>query len=222
VNESIKLEASVGRLKKMVGALTFLVVLLAVANMGTSVAIMKLSMDTTLDENGHLMMKDGSKMITTVGQGESFTFHAHRDGDRKYTCVPPEDSAEMWRAAANGVTTTACMVEEDDNGNLTEETGLAFLFDGASANKTHVCFPTTIGRNFCIDFTDDRCQTGEEGEPKDHHERRKLFEYLTASPEKQAEMDMDGIAIPKSEDGGLRHGRRLCSKCWGGGGTGWY
>ena len=221
VSGAIQLETSVSKLNKMVGGLFALVLLLAMANTGTSIAVAKLTSSSSTQAEGAPLL-----VPTTVARGESFVLDAERREDGLFTGVSPEDSAAMWNALSSGVATTARWLERDEEtGIIVEEQGMTLHFDGATHNETHVCFPTEhAGRTFCIDFTSNDCYTGQEGEPDDHHGRRKLFQYLTGDAETKAKMDdLANAEYQASQEGGLRRLQcgyccQYCCSCGGSGG----
>ena len=196
MNDSIHLETSVSKLNKMVAGLFALVLLLSVANMGTSMAVYKLS-----------------NAPETVAKGEEFVLPMKHDGDRTFACVAPTDAAEMWRASSEGIVTTARVLETDEEtGVITSERGVRLSFDGSFHNDTHLCFPTgSLGKSACVDFTRNDCDSA--AGPVSHHERRQLFRYLIANKENQAKMDSENAA---SHPGGLR--KLQCKRSCGGGG----
>ena len=63
VNEAIELRGSVGKLKTMLAALFGIAVLLSISKLGTSMAAMRLSKETTVDEEGHMVSVNGHQEV---------------------------------------------------------------------------------------------------------------------------------------------------------------
>ncbi|CAB9512206.1 expressed unknown protein [Seminavis robusta] len=191
VEETLKLREhntrliqSVSNMKVLSCVLLAVVMILSLANLGTSWVAVELAKDTTIDTSGMIRSKTDGRAVHTVGNGETFdmTLEDNLLDGHKYSCVSAEKAAKMYGAAKDGVNTIAVWNSNAATG--TQQSGMALSFQGATMNDTHACLPAQDGSDsICFHFHSNACAEEQEHRrmevtPRQIEQRRKLFQDL--------------------------------------------